>query len=179
MTEDNRVPAAQAQEQEVEVRQGETAGKVEKATPPRWSNPIDEMERLVDEYFPRGWLRRWEWPAIPEFARRMEMRLPKVDVIDRDDEVVVKAEVPGLDKKDLDISVTGNTVTIKGQSSREEKEERGDYYRCEISRGSFSRTVSLPAEVDAGQARASFKDGVLEMVLPKKPEAKRHPISID
>jgi len=178
MSEESRAPE-QAQEQKVEVRKGEATGEIEKAAPPRWSNPLDEMERLVDEYFPRGWLRRWEWPAVPEFARRMEMRLPKVDVIDRDDEVVVRAEIPGVDKKDLDISVTGNTVTIKGQSSREEEEERGDYHRCEISRGSFSRTVSLPAEVDGGQARASFKDGVLEMVLPKKPEARRHPISID
>lgn len=176
MTEESRAPE-QAQERNVEVRKGAAPGEIEKA--PRWSHPLDEMERLVDEYFPRGWLRRLEWPAVPEFARRMEMRLPRVDVIDRDDEVMVRAETPGVDKKDLDISVTGNTVTIKGQSSREEREERGDYYRSEISRGSFSRTVSLPAEVDGGQARASFKDGMLELVLPKKPESRRHPISID
>jgi HSP20 family protein len=91
---------------------------------------------------------------------------------------VVKAEIPGVDEKDLDVSVAGNTVTIKGQSSHEDKEEKGDFYRCEISHGAFARTVNLPAEVDATQAQASFRDGVLELKLPKKPEAKRQPINI-
>lgn len=165
--------------QAVEVRKSEPGGEVQRATPSRWLSPIDEMERLMDEYFPRGWLRRWEWPAFPEFSRRMELRLPKVDIIDRDAEVVLKAEIPGVDKKDLDVSVTGNTVTIKGQTGREEKEEKGDYYRCEISRGSFSRTLNLPADVDATQARATFKDGVLELTLPKKEEARRQSVKIE
>ncbi len=164
--------------QAIEVRKAE-GGAVQRATPSRWMSPIEEMERLMDEYFPRGWLRRWEWPAFPEFSRRMELRLPKVDIVDRDAEVVVKAEIPGVDKKDLDVSVTGNTVTIKGQSSREEKEEKGDYYRCEISRGSFSRTLDLPADVDASQAKATFKDGMLELVLPKKEEARRQSVKIE
>lgn len=175
MSEEVRKPE---QGQAVEVRQA-GGGEMQHATPSRWTSPIEEMERLMDEYFPRGWLRRWEWPAFPEFSRRMEMRLPKVDIIDRDAEVVVKAEIPGVDKKDLDVSVTGDTVTIKGQTSREEKEEKGDYYRCEISRGSFSRTLSLPAGVDATQAKATFKDGMLELVLPKKEEAKRQSVKIE
>jgi HSP20 family protein len=174
MNEVTRTPE-QEKEQKVEVRQGE----ITRAPPSRWMSPLDEMERIFDEYFPRGWIRRWEWPAFPEFARRMELRMPKVDVIDRDDEVVVHAEIPGVDKKDLDISVAGNALTIKGKTSREEKEEKGDFYRCEISRGSFARTVNLPAEVDTTQARASFRDGVLELKLPKKPEAKRQPINIE
>ncbi len=168
------------EEQNVEVRRAETQGEVEKATPSRWTTPFDEMERLFDTYFPRGWMRRLEWPAWPaELSRRMEFRMPKVDVIDRNEEVVVKAETPGVDKKDLDVSVTGNTVTIKGRTSHEEKEEKGDYYRSEISRGTFSRTVSLPAEVDATQAKASFRDGVLELVLPKREGAKRQPINVE
>lgn len=175
MSEEVRKPE---QGQAVEVRKAE-GGEVQRATPSRWMSPIEEMERLMDEYFPRGWLRRWEWPAFPEFSRRMELRLPKVDIIDRDAEIVVKAEIPGVDKKDLDVSVTGDTVTIKGQTSREEKEEKGDYYRSEISRGSFARTLSLPAGVDATQAKATFKDGMLELVLPKKEEAKRQSVKID
>lgn len=175
MNEEVRKPE---QGQAVEVRKAE-GGEVQRAAPSRWMSPIEEMERLMDEYFPRGWLRRWEWPAFPEFARRMELRLPKVDVIDRDAEVVVKAEVPGVDKKDLDVSVTGDTVTIKGQTRHEEKEEKGDYYRSEISRGSFARTISLPAAVDATQAKATFKDGVLELVLPKKAEARRQSVKIE
>ncbi len=175
MSEEARKPE---EGQQVEVKKA-PGGELQKAAPSRWLSPFDEMERLMEDFFPRGWLRRWEWPVFPEFARRMELRLPKVDVIDRDAEVVVKAEVPGVEKKDLDVSVTGNTVTIKGETRREEKEEKGDYYRCEISRGSFSRTIDLPAGVDAGQARASFKDGVLELTLPKKPEARRQAIRIE
>lgn len=176
MTEEVRKPE---EEQQVTVQKGEPGGELQKAAPPRWISPFDEMERLFDEHFPRGWLRRWEWPAFPEFARRMELRLPKVDVIDRAEEVLVKAEIPGVKKEDLNISITGNTLTIKGETSREEKEEKGDFYRCEISRGSFSRSVALPAEVDSSAAKATFKDGVLELTLPKTPEAKRKNINID
>jgi HSP20 family protein len=100
-------------------------------------------------------------------------------VIDRDNEVVVKAELPGVDKKDIDISVTQNTVTIKGTTSHEEKEEKGDYYRCEISRGSYSRTLSLPADVDEEKTKAEFKDGILELTMPKKKKSKRHTIKVE
>ncbi len=165
--------------QAIEVRKPESAGAVQKASVSRWVSPFEEMERLMEEFFPRGWLRRWEWPVFPELGRRFEWRMPRVDVIDRDEEVVVKAELPGVDKKDLDVSVTGDTVTIKGQTSHEEKEEKGDYYRSEITRGSFSRTLTLPAEVDATRAKAVFKDGVLQLTLPKKEGAKRHTIRIE
>jgi HSP20 family protein len=107
-----------------------------------------------------------------------EGKTPSVDLIDRDNEVVVKAELPGVDKKDLDISVTSNTVTIKGRTSHEEKEEKGDYYRCEISRGEYARTLALPADVDETKAKASFKDGILELTLPKKEKAKKRKIEI-
>jgi len=107
------------------------------------------------------------------------MKVPKVDVIDREGEVVVKAEIPGVEKKDIDISVGEDAVTIKGEIRHEEKEEKGDYYRCEISRGAFSRTVALPAAVDGAKAKANFKDGVLELTLPKVEKAKRHTIKLD
>jgi HSP20 family protein len=107
------------------------------------------------------------------------MKVPKVDVVDRENEIVVKAEVPGVEKKDLDISVSDNSVTIKGSTRREEKEEKGDYDRREISVGSFSRTVALPAEVDGNKAKANFKDGVLELTIPKAEKAKRHSVKLD
>jgi HSP20 family protein len=75
--------------------------------------------------------------------------------------------------------MTDDTVTIKGSSSKEEKEEKGDYYRCEISRGSFSRTVSLPAQVDTARSSAKFKDGVLELKVPKKEQAKRRSVKVE
>jgi HSP20 family protein len=92
--------------------------------------------------------------------------------------VVIKAELPGVEKKDLDVSVTETSVTIKGTTSHEEKEEKGDFYRCEISRGAYARTVGLPSYVDADKAKASFKDGVLELTLPKVEKSKRRSIEI-
>ncbi|MCK7580847.1 MAG: Hsp20/alpha crystallin family protein [Chromatiales bacterium] len=153
--------------------------EIQKA-PTRALSPFEEMDRMFDPYFRRGWMRPWrfEWPGFPEMAMP-EMKVPKVDVVDRETEVVVKAEIPGVEKKDLDISVGEDTVTIKGSTRHEEKEEKGDYYRCEIARGAFSRTVALPATVDGTKAKAGFKDGVLELTLPKVEKAKRHAVKVE
>jgi len=153
---------------------------LKKAQPGRVPGPFEEMEQLFDQYLRGGWLRPWrvDWPAFRE-AALPEFRFPKVDVVDREDEVVVKAEVPGVDKKDLDVTVSDDSVIIKGSTSHEEKAEEGDYYRSEISRGSFSRTVALPASVDGSRAKADFKDGMLELTLPKVAKAKRHTIKVD
>lgn len=149
------------------------------AQPARTLSPFEEMEHLFDQYLHGGWMRpmRFDWPAFRE-AVLPEFRFPKVDVVDREDEVVVKAEVPGVAREDLDVSVSDDSVTIKGVTSHEEKEEKGDYYRCEISRGSFSRTVALPATVDGARAKAEFRDGVLELTLPKVTKATRHSIKV-
>lgn len=159
----------------------ETKGQeVQRASSARALSPFEEMDRMFDSFLRRGWMRPWrfEWPSFPEISLP-EMKAPKVDVVDRENEIVVKAEVPGVDKKDIDISVGEDTVTIKGETRHEEKEEKGDYYRCEISRGAFSRTVALPAAVDGARAKASFKDGVLELTLPKVEKAKRHAIKVE
>jgi len=160
-----------------EIKKGQ---EIQKVTPARALSPFDEMDRMFDSFFRRGMMRPWrfEWPSFPEMALP-EMKIPKVDVVDRENEVLVKAEIPGVDKKDIDITVGEDTVTIKGETRREEKEEKGDYYRCEISRGSFSRTVALPAVVDGSKAKASFKDGVLELTLPKTEKAKRHSVKVE
>lgn len=157
---------------EVTVKKGE----IQKA-PSRVLSPFEGFDRMFDEFLGRGWMRpfRRDWLAFPEF----EMTMPKVDVIDRDEEVVVRAEVPSVKKEDIEVSISGNMVTIKGETKKEEKEEKGDYYRAEISRGSFSRMVSLPADVDESKAKAALKDGVLELTLPKIEKAKRRTIKVD
>ena len=154
--------------------------ELQKAPPARALSPFDEMDRMFDQYFRRGVMRPWrfEWPSFPELALP-EKKLPKVDVVDREAEVVIKAEIPGVEKKDLDISVGEDSVTIKGSTRHEEKEEKGDYYRREISSGAFLRTVALPAIVDGSKAKASFKDGMLELTLPKTEKAKRHSVKLD
>jgi HSP20 family protein len=164
---------------ETKEMQGSGAGKeVEVTRPSRAVSPFEEMDRMFDRWFdyafPRGLLRPFRGELAP-----LEMRMPKVDVIDRDDEVLVRAEIPGVQKDDLDVSISDNSVTIKGETKREEKEEKGEYYRCEISQGAFTRTVALPDYVDTEKSKAKFKDGVLELNLPKIEKAKRRSIKID
>lgn len=161
-----------------EVAKAPKSGEVQQ--PRRMMSPFDEIEHYFDRLLPRGWMDpfHWERPRWPELGAAFEGRMPRVDVIDRDDEIVVHAELPGVDKDDLDVSMTDNTVTIKGSARREEKEEKGDYYRCEISRGTFARTVTLPGDVDAEKAEANFKDGVLELTLPKVAKSKRRTVAI-
>ena len=150
---------------------------VSKGTLERLPRPalFGDIDRMFDDFFPRRWLRPFGLErSFPELASAA----PSVDVIDRADEVVVRAAVPGYKKEEIEISVSNSTLTIKGETKKEEKEEKGDYYRCEISQGSFSRMISLPAEVDESKAKASMKDGMLELTLPKIEKSKRHTISI-
>ncbi len=126
-----------------------------------------EMDRLFEDFFRRSGLpARWG---------------PAVDVVETSDNVIVRAELPGMDPKDVDISISGDTLTIKGEK-REEKEDKGkSFYRVERSYGSFCRTISLPAGVEADKAKADYNNGVLEVTLPKseKVKAKRIPIKTD
>ena len=145
-----------------------------------------DMERWMERYFGRGWAGPWGrewpvwgWPEIGGLQRTSFVRLPRVDVIERDNEIVVNAELPGVEKKDLDVSLAGDSVVIKGHARHEEKEEKAGYHRSEISRGEFARTISLPAAVDGDKAKASFKDGMLELVLPKVEASKRRTVAID
>jgi HSP20 family protein len=144
-------------------------------------SPFQDMERFFENFVPRSWLNplQREWPTWPDLKMPFEAKMPRMDVIDRADEVVVRAEVPGVEKKDLDISMTDNTVTIKGTTQHEKTVEKGDYYRSETSRGSFTRTVGLPGDVDGTNAKATFKDGILELVLPKVEKSKRRNIKIE
>jgi len=159
----------------------ENKQEVKKVETAQVLSPFDEMERMFNDYISRGWMHpfRPDWPNLFKSAQPFEGKSPSVDVIERDDVVIVKAELPGVDKKDIDVSVTNNTVTIKGKTSHEEKEEKGDFYRCEISRGSYSRTLSLPAEVDEGKSKAKVKDGILELTLPKLTKSKRHSVKVE
>ncbi len=160
---------------EVEVVKGSDLKK----SPSRALRPFEEMERMFDDFFGRGWMRPVRFGGMPELSTAFEGRLPKLDVVDRDDEVLVRAEVPGVNKEDLEVSINGDLFTIKGKTRHETKEEKGDYYRCEVSQGSFSRSVTLPASVDDSKASAQLKDGMLEVTLPKTEKAKKRAIKIE
>ncbi len=159
--------------------------QMKRVTPRGALSPFEEMEREMEHRFRRfghhGWMQpfRWGGPFWSDMAAPFEGKVPSVDVIERDEEILVRAELPGVDKKDLEVSLSDNTLTIKGSTKTEEKEEKGDYYRREVSTGSFSRTVRLPAEVDGDKVQSSFKDGLLELTLPKVKKAKRHTIKVE
>jgi HSP20 family protein len=147
----------------------------------QWLSPFEEVERVFDRFLPRGWLRPWrtEWPLSSELMP-FEIRTPRVDMIDREDHILVRAEVPGVKKDDLDVSVTEGTLTIRGEVKHEaEEKEEGDYYHREMSYGSFYRNIPLPAGVDIDKCKVTFKDGILEMMLPKLETAKRRKIEIE
>jgi len=130
-------------------------------------SPFREMGRMFDELMGR---RRW-FPSL--WAEEMAVPVPAVDVYEEENEVVVKAELPGISKEDLDVNITDHTVTISGEKKKEEKIEKKDYYRLERSYGSFSRSVSLPEDVEIDKSKAKFKDGVLEVRVPRSEEAKK------
>ena len=137
---------------------------------------FDEFDRLFGGNLPaHGW--PTHWPSWPDFVRGQGM--PPVDVIDRENEVFVRAEVPGVKKDEIDVAVTDNRITIKGEYRKEDKEEKGDYHRSETSYGSFSRTVELPAEVDGTKGKAKFENGVLEVSLPKRAASKKKSIKVE
>lgn len=170
-----------ANKKEVASTSGKKGTEVEKATPVRSLSPFDDFERMFDEFFSRGWMRPFSFshPSWSHLPAPFEGRTPHVDVVDREKEVFVKAELPGVDKNDVEISMTDNSVTIKGSTRAEEKEEEGNFHRCEISQGSFSRTVSLPNEVDTDKAKAKFKDGVLKLTIPKVKKSKHKNIKVE
>ena len=132
-------------------------------------NPGEEMERFLEDPFFAQWpFFRVPWGRTP---REGMAWAPALEMYEKDNDFVVKAELPGVKKEDVDVSITGDTLTIKGQkkASKEVKEE--DYYRCESHYGSFARSIVLPAAVDAKKIEATFDNGVLEIHMPKVKEA--------
>jgi HSP20 family protein len=112
------------------------------------------------------------WPLAPftpmlRLAEGLGVRAPPVDVYEEGGDIVVKAELPGMKKEEIEVDVTGDLVTLSGRKEKEEKVERKDYHRLERASGAFTRTVRLPDEVVLDKVTATFKDGVLEVRAPK------------
>ncbi len=126
------------------------------------------MERL-DELL----MERWApfWPTL-RIAEELLPRVPPVDVFEEGDEVVLKTELPGMTKEEIEVHVTGREVTFSGRKEKTEKLEKKDYHRYERSTGAFTRTVALPTEVALEKVTARYENGVLEIRAPKAPAAK-------
>lgn len=148
----------------------------------RFLTPLSELEKIVGQF------RRMPWGGF-DFSRLaglpslleggMQAAFPSMDIVNREKEILVRAEVPGFEKDDIAVSLTDRTLTIKGESRHEEEAEEGDVHRHEIRTGSFSRVVTLPEDVDGRKAKATCKDGILELTLPKSRKAKKHSIPLE
>jgi HSP20 family protein len=124
------------------------------------------MDRFINE--PMGGLRTWTEAAS----------LPAVDLYQTDDEVVVKAVLPGLKAEDISLSVTGDVLTLSGSISQETETKKATYYLRERRSGEFSRSLQLPAPVVADKAQAEFENGILTLTLPKAEQVKPKAISV-
>ena len=131
----------------------------------------EEMDRLFERAFGRTVPTQREVPMVRGWA-------PSVDMFEREDEVVVRTEIPGMSKEEINISALGNTLTISGERKAKEEIKEDNYYCCERAYGKFQRDITLPQVVDTKNVKASYKNGVLEIILPKKEEAKPKKIEV-
>lgn len=139
----------------------------------RWER---DMDRMMDDFFGRRF-RPW-WPDRWFRSDEMEIRGPVVDVFEEKDDIVIKAELPGITKDNIEVNLTDHMLTIKGEKKKEEEIKEENYYRAERAYGSFVRTLELPKDVHSDKIKASFKNGILEVRLPKTEEAKTKEIKV-
>lgn len=140
---------------------------------PRWERDMDRMMedflgRRAGSWWPQNWFPRHE----------MEVRAPALDVFEDKDDVVVEAELPGMDKEDIEVNLTDNLLTIRGEKKKEEAVQEENYYRSERSYGSFVRKIELPTAVHSDRVKATFKNGILEVRVPKTEEARAKEIKV-
>jgi HSP20 family protein len=133
----------------------------------------DRMNRLFDESF-RGVSRgagEEDWALGGSWA-------PAVDIFEHEGNIVLKAELPGVDSKDVDVRVENNVLTLRGERKFDSEVKKESYHRVERAYGTFSRSFTLPTVVDTDKIKAEFKEGVLRLTLPQREEAKPKQIAI-
>jgi HSP20 family protein len=140
------------------------------------------MEEFFENYFPRRWMEGldpfgWRKPLWPEIDEKFDF-LPNVDILDRDDFLLVRAEMPGVKKEDLEITIAGDRLTFEAKRELEEEEEKDDFFRHEMTYGRMFRSVRLPIEVHGDKAKAELKDGIVELRLPKVEVTTPHRVKV-
>ena len=140
----------------------------------RWrpGDEFGEIERMMDAMLRNplvAYRRPLTWWRIPTEEIGW---VPAVEIYEKADSLVARAELPGMKEEEIDVSVVGDTLTISGERKAESEVKDEDYYRCELCYGRFSRSIGLPAAVDPDNVEASFENGILEVTLPKVEKAK-------
>jgi HSP20 family protein len=136
-------------------------------------NPFDDLRRMEA----RLWEPFFRFPFFPETQQATGWS-PAVDVLEENDRIVVKVEAPGMDEKDLRVTFEDGILTVSGERQFERKDDR-NYHRIERAYGTFTRTFTLPRSVDAAQILANYRNGVLEIEIPKKEESRPKQIQIN
>jgi HSP20 family protein len=136
------------------------------------------MEEFFEDFPPRRWMETfepfgWRWPVGIDLERSF-----RLDIIDRDKEFLVRGELPGVQKDDIEISIAGDRLLIEAKREFEEVDEKEEFYRHELGYGKLTRTVALPEEVDPEQVHAELIEGILTVTLPKIRAAERHTIKV-
>jgi HSP20 family protein len=145
-----------------------------------WQNFRSEFDRLFDRFTGFGlpsMRRMFDLPSVPDTA--FGINVPAVDVTEDDKAYKIAAELPGLDEKDIEVAVTGDVLSLKGEKRQEKEEKQKNWYVSERSYGAFQRAFTLPDGVDRDKITAAFAKGVLTVTLPKRPEAQKQPQKID
>jgi len=146
--------------------QTSTPAKVEEGRPGRW-DPFERLNQMQSE-FDRFFAERWPLRRMTEVSGTWA---PRADVYEQNGSIVVKAELPGMKKEDIEVKVDDGDLVIRGERSTEEKVEEKDFYRMERSRGSIYRRFPLPQGVAPDQIKADYSDGVLKVTVPKPASA--------
>ncbi len=158
--------------------------KKNKAKPsqtPAIFSPFEEMDHWLEEFLPHRFMHpfRENWPVWQDFETYKKGRFPKTDIIDRDNKIIIRSELPGVKKDDLDISLKDDVLTIKASTKLEEDKKDDEYHRREISRGEYQRSFRLLGNINGDKIKSSFKDGILQLEIPKEKPAKRQSIKIE
>lgn len=138
-------------------------------------NTLTEFRREVDDLF-NHFFGSSGWLPVPNLGRGFT---PALDVSETDEDLLIKAELPGVDPKEIEVNLSGTTLTVKGEKKEEREEKTENMHRIERSYGSFSRSITLPCEVKEDKIEANFKNGVLNLKLPKAETNKKRSIKID
>jgi HSP20 family protein len=154
----------------VEVKK---AAPMETTTPDVWRSFRSEMDRLFDRFGFPSLRRMFDMEPAWRPASSFSFSVPAIDMSEDENAYKISAELPGLEAKDVEVSVSGNTLVLKGEKRQEKEEKDKNYYFSERAYGSFQRAFDLPASVDRDKVAADFSKGVLTITLPKTPEAQK------
>lgn len=161
----------------IDVKKGAPARTT---SPDLWQSFRTDMDRLFDRFGTGFGVPSWpRWPRLFEAEPSTGFAAPAMDVVEADKAFTVTAELPGMEEKDIDVSVTGDLLVIKGEKRNEKEEKNQNYYLSERSYGQFQRAFTLPTGVDRDKIAAEFAKGVLTVTLPKSAEAQQQQKKIE